>query len=560
MECKFCGANLEDNENFCPECGKALNEEETLEEKAYTDDDEVTESEIPEDIPEFSEDFEDTDAIDELEAIDGSYDEEIDEFNYYETDETGKTSAAFKIVSIVVVLALLICGSAFAYFKLTANKDILPVVYTVQENNLYGSYVYKTGMKEPILLSSSEKALFSQYSDFVLNEKFIYYINSDNALYALKFGKNSAVKLADNAQKQGLVLSSDGKKLLYTTTASEGEGYDLYLYNGKSSEKISTIKSVTVASYNVNYGFSRSSDDDIWYTDIQQKNTSSAEEESVLLNGSFYVKKGKAEPIEFQTDVSSVKYFDTDGPTLVYTTAKPLDTETFSEATLYLKEGENEPSVIADDYLSQPVVAINKPQKGIVYLSNALSQTDENGYVMSPTFDLIFKPFEGEAITIDTGVAYVYNAEHLTSSAYDFYDYSLGKTVKDTLLYIKDNKIYITSDLTAPPEDSTLDFAQSSPPLFSEKMDKVAYLSDDGILSYRKVTGGSVGAETQIAENVSTYAMSNDGSKIAYVVTADEENPSNASVYLYNTKNLESTEIVQQAYPLVYFSANQDSV
>lgn len=585
MECKFCGANIEDGSIVCPNCQKSLTDEttETVNEEVASevveefDTTEETVIEETEDVSEYIDDVseeeyeniseEDYEDISDLEALDGVDSDSVDLYEDYELEKVSKSPIIFKAIAIIAVLAIVVCGGLFAYTRITA-PDTLPLVYTTQENDIYNTYIFKSGMKEPLLLSTSTKALYSQNTDFVMNTDRIYYINNDNSLFALTLGSDKSVKIADNAEKSSLVMSSDGKKLLYTTAGGEGAGHDLYLYNGKSSEKISTIKSIFVSSMTTNYGFSRSSDDSIWYADIQKDAPTSAdgtelsdEEKAALSNGTLYVKIGNNNTSEYAKNVSSVKYFDIEGQTLVYTTKKVLDPETYSDATLYLKEGTNEATVLVNNFYSQQVIAVEKPQKGIVYLSDAVQGTDEEGnYNFTSTYDLMFKPFGSEAVKIDSGITYAYNAQYLTKALYSFYDYSVGKDSEDFLLYIKDNKIYVTGDLTAQPEEASIDFAASAPPVFSEKMDKIAYTSEDGTLFYRPITDGKLGAAVQVAEKVSTFIISDDGNKIVYSSTPNEETPTSATVNIYNTKNGKSTEIATDAYPLVYFSVDQKAV
>ncbi len=577
MECKFCGANIEDDSIFCPECGKVFNEDEQSSEEAYAETEEVaansfadTDNSINDDSIEDIENIEEYDEYDaddtaDLEAVDG-----IDSSEAFidagELKKAGKIPFGFKLVSIILVVAILLCGGYFAYSWLAGDSDDgLPLVYSVKENDLYNILVYKQGMKEPISLTPSSKSLFSLNSNFVLNNERIYYISNDSTLFMLAFNENEAVKIADNVEHSSLVISASGNELLYATTAANGTGFDLYLYNGKYSEKISTIKSIAVSSVCVNYGFSRSSDNSIWYIDMQKTNTSgeelTPEAEADLLNGTLYVKKGNAAPTEILSGVSKIKYYDIEGETLVYTTSKPLDPETYSSEKLYLKEGSSVPVLLVENFFSQQVVAINKPEKGIVYLSDSVQGTDEEGnYNFTSTYKLMFKPFGGESRVIDEGLTYFYNAERLISALYDSYDYSSSKDVSDTLLYIKSGKIYVTNNLQVPGEEDTIDFAAEYPPIFSKKMDKVVYVSAEQTLYYRPINNGEVGNAVQIAENVFSFEMNKSGSEIIYASAADPANPTVSTVYSYNTKNGKSTEIAQNAYPLVYFSEGEKSI
>lgn len=579
MECKFCGANIEDGLTVCPECQKDLTDEVaeiSAAESVITEEETVAEEvieeindDVAEEVAEYEEtaEYELTDEYDsdiaDLEAIDGADNENIDFYDEYELAKASRTPVIFKIIAIIAAVAIVVCGGFFAYSYFTA-PDTLPLIYTTQENDIYNSYAFKNNMKEPVLLSTATKALFSQNSDFVVNSDRIFYINNDSSLFMLGFNSKKAVKIADSVEKSSLVMSSDGKKLLYSTAA--GDGFDLYLYNGKTSEKISTIKTVAVSTISVNYGFSNTSNDSIWYADIQKNAPSSEaelseEEKAALSNGTLYVKIGNNNATEYQTNVSGVKYFDIEGKTLVYTTKKVLDPETYSDSTLYIKEADSDPVVLVNNFYSQPVVAVNTPQKGIVYLSDSVKGTDEEGnYNFTSTYNLMFKPFGSEAYEIDNGISYFYNASRLTKQLYDPFDYSSANDAGNTLLYIKNNKIYITSDLKAPAEEAAIDFAASAPPVFSKNMDKVVYTSAENTLYYRPITNGSIGNAVQVAEKVATYRISDDGSKIVYASTPDDANPTAASINIYNTKNGKSTEIAADAYPLIYFSVDQKAV
>ena len=291
MECKFCGANIEDGLTVCPECQKDLTDEVaeiSAAESVITEEETVAEEvieeindDVAEEVAEYEEtaEYELTDEYDsdiaDLEAIDGADNENIDFYDEYELAKASRTPVIFKIIAIIAAVAIVVCGGFFAYSYFTA-PDTLPLIYTTQENDIYNSYAFKNNMKEPVLLSTATKALFSQNSDFVVNSDRIFYINNDSSLFMLGFNSKKAVKIADSVEKSSLVMSSDGKKLLYSTAA--GDGFDLYLYNGKTSEKISTIKTVAVSTISVNYGFSNTSNDSIWYADIQ-KNAPSSEAE-----------------------------------------------------------------------------------------------------------------------------------------------------------------------------------------------------------------------------------------------------------------------------------------
>ena len=492
MICEKCGAEFDDELQFCPNCDEGGDEAEELV--------------IPEETVE-AEDVEETVDVDEAtdtEESGGTEEYSEDELTLVEEDEAlsfdnpAKMPKAFKVIAIVVAVIVALFAACGVFYGLVRpdidspvagwfddGKDTTPLIYTKKVNGTYGLYVGENQLAD----FGSKAERFVVNTDFIFNEDNVYYI-VNNALYWYDIGSKAPVKVADSADKSSIVLSANGKRILFTATA-DGQT-TLYSYiKGKKAKEVAVLPCAKNAFDLPHYGFVGSSSE-FWYINAENETD----------NGELYVSSVLGGPKLKYQEIGSVVYYSSEYAAVVYTLNAGPDIR------LYATIGKNEPILMAENINSvlSPVI-VNAPSEGVAYV----------GYGNGITNTLFFQPFDGtEAKTIDTGVSAAISVWETQDSEQAYYDYSKFIKKTDALYYIKGTDILISRGANPGQKPINFNYYTSSP-VFSDDSNKLAYLADNSTLMLATYDGTSWPTASKIAENVNYFSMSGDGEYISFL-------------------------------------------
>ena len=533
MICEKCGKEFDDELQFCPECDKDAEgaEELVIPEEAPENEETVILEEN--EIEEYSEE--------ELEVIDDEddYDEDDDDYADEEEleldlyDDTKKLPKTYKIIAAVVAVILVIIAGLSVFYGVIRpdidspvaswfddGRDTRPLVYTKQIEGGFALYVNETQLVNfgPTIRT------YNEYVNFVTGENDVYFIDN-NALYWYKIGGKAPVFVADGVDTASVVMSKNGKRILYTRT--EGESIILYSYiAGKSPVMVTTLPCAANAFYMPHYGF-RGETSKPWYIIA----------ESQIDNGKLYAADYFGTPQLKYDEIGSVVYYSAKYDALVYTVNKGVNIE------LNVRVGNGEPVLMRTNVngIAEPMI-INAPNEGVAYIAEATGITNT----------LFFQPFDGSASrTLDTGITEIISPKELTSAAerIPYYDHSSFVKEGDAICALKGNSLEIIRGENAPHTFAGLN-PLTTTIYFSEDANTAAYLINGSRLVLTTCKNGVWSDPVTVADSAITYCVSKNGKSLAYTV---KNTDNSVSLHLYDVETGKDQLITENAVSNIAF-------
>ncbi|MBR2471479.1 MAG: hypothetical protein IKB55_02230, partial [Clostridia bacterium] len=440
----------------------------------------------------------------------------------------------YKIIAAVVAVILVIVAGLSVFYDVIRpdidspvaswfddGRETKPFVYTKQIEGGFALYVNETQL---VNFGPAIKT-YKEYVNFVTGENDVYFIDN-NALYWYKIGGKEPVFVADGVDTASVVMSKNGKKILYTHT--DGENTVLYSYvAGKSPVMVATLPCAANAFYMPHYGF-RGETSKFWYINA----------ESQIDNGELYTADYFGAPQLKYDEIGSVVYYSAKYDALVYTVNKGENIE------LNMRIGNSEPVLMRTDFSgnAEPMI-INAPNEGVAYIGQG------NGI----TNTLFFQPFDGSpAKTIDTGISQIISPQDMTGTAQNripYFDHSTFIKETDTICALKGKELVISRGAAAPQTFPGLD-PFSAVPYFSDDANTAAYLINGSKLMLTTYDGSTWSNPLTVAESVATFRISKNGKLLAYTVQdANKE----LSLYMYDVKTGHEQLIVSNALSNIEF-------
>lgn len=508
MICKNCSHENSPEEHVCSNCGMPLSEEAELEMNAA--DESAVASEASEPVLDDAEKISDGDEIISEDVEDGSAvvpnTDVADTFANAKADEPHSEKKKSKIMAFSGLIALIIIciGLWVAFTGVFAPKYEMPVdrskfaLSYVKDYCLYQKPVSGSAVQLSDKLVSDTESGFANYSYTVKQSKdgkTVYFLeNFDSStfsgtLYASYNGKDK-VKIADNAL-QGFVISENGKTVMYMSNVDINTAMGQLYYCTKGSEPQLLANSTLYQTFMVSANGKMMA-----YLENVDSETGM---------GEYWIAKAGSTPVKIDdTVIGGVKISDK-GEVLY---VKNLDEMTYT-CDLYTASLSKSPEFISSG-VSENYVMASSFSKKVGYVTVDENQIYNFNFKSgNKTPDLVLDDIMGFfAVDIE-------NQNFLLAKMAEGADASTASP--DMLLKKKGkNAETIASGMLTPQHASA-----------SYDFKTIYYLNDydqaasSGVLHVRKESFFGTAKDEVIAEGVSTFTASKDGSVVIYMTNVD---------------------------------------